>query len=425
MNYKKYFGAASAALMIVIATLVLAPAAGAANKYRTLHKFTMRGRGAAHGVQPSSGVILDDAGNLYGTTVYGGRLTCASHRGCGVVFKLTRNPDGGWSEKVLYKFLGGSDGSGPSNLIFDATGNLYGTLYQSSPGQTSGGVFRLAPKPDGSWTESVLYAFTGGADGAYPSGLIFDGMGSLYGTTAGGGVYGYGTAFELTPKPDGSWTETVLYSFTDCAEGCVPRGGLIFDSAGTLYGTTPEGGADDHGSVFRLTPNPDGSWTENVLYSFTSHEDGDRPSGQLIFDAAGNLYSTTVYGGGDKQQGTVFKLSPNPDGSWTESVLYSFTGGADGYQPSAPLMFDAAGNLYGTTPWGGNLSSCNGNGCGTVFKLTPDPDGNWKEKVVHQFTFHPGGIPLGGVVSDAAGNLYGTTTNGVPPIRGTVFEITP
>jgi uncharacterized repeat protein (TIGR03803 family) len=340
MNCKKFLGAASAALMLVIAiTLVLAPAAGAASKYKVLHRFH-----GANGTNPYAGLILDAAGNLYGTTYYGGAS------GDGTVFKLAPNQDGSWTESVLHSF-NRSDGWSPqAGLIFDAAGNLYGTTVVGGA-SSDGTVFKLAPNQDGSWTESVLHSFNG-SDGWVPyAGLIFDAAGNLYGTTVEGGDTNVGTVFKLAPNQDGSWTESVLHSFHG-SDGAYPYAGLIFDAAGNLYGTTVEGDTNV-GTVFKLAPNQDGSWTESVLHSFNGRN-GQYPYAGLIFDAAGNLYGTT-YGGGASADGTVFELAPNQDGSWTESMLHSFHG-SDGERPRAGLIFDAAGNLYGTTAGGGGAS---------------------------------------------------------------------
>jgi uncharacterized repeat protein (TIGR03803 family) len=184
------------------------------------------------------------------------------------------------------------------------------------------------------------------------------------------------------------------------------------------------------GVIFELTPNPDGSWKEKVLHTFMDGKDGESPNGALIFDQAGNLYGTTVGGSnlGDCDGvgcGTAFKLTPNPDGSWTESVLHHFTGGKDGADPAAGLIFDHAGNLYGTTEAGGNLNCNSGVGCGVVFKLTPNSNGGWQERVLHAFTDRAGAFPLAGLIFDAAGNLYGTTGGDGTTTFGSVFEITP
>jgi uncharacterized repeat protein (TIGR03803 family) len=438
MNYKRFSGAASAALMIVIIlALVLAPSALAASKYKTLHKFTGENT-------PWAGMVFDQAGNLYGTTIWGGNSSyCDLWEGCGTVCKLTPNADGGWTESTVYSFCAltsCTDGRYLSAaLVFDQAGNLYGTT-RGGGAFDSGTVFKLTPNSDGSWSESVLYNFctlTNCSDGDGPFGgpLIFDQAGNLYGTTAYGGnglsfCLGCGVAFRLTPNADGSWSESVLYAFTGGTDGGGSNAGVIFDRAGNLYGTTTGGGAFGAGTAFKLVPNAARSWSESVVYSFTGGKDGGSPQAGLIFDQAGNLYSTTLSGGrhfacGDGNGcGVVFKLTPSADGSWTESVLHTFTGGKDGRLPQAGLTFDPAGNLYGTTSYGGDLSYC-GMGCGVVFKLGPTSTGGWKETVLHTFLGHPGAIPYAGLIFDAAGDIYGTTTTGGRGIAGSVFEITP
>jgi uncharacterized repeat protein (TIGR03803 family) len=196
-----------------------------------------------------------------------------------------------------------------------------------------------------------------------------------------------------------------------------PEAGLILDAAGNLYGTTDSDGASNAGTVFKLTPNADGSWTESVLHSFNGSSDGWRPDAALIFDAAGNLYGTTI-GGVATGAGTVFKLTPNADGSWTGSVLHSFNG-SDGANPPAGLIFDAFGNLYGTTYWGG------ASGDGTVFKLTPNAGGSWGYSLIHVFLGHPAEFPVDRLVLGSSGTLYGTTTSCSSGCAGVVYQITP
>jgi uncharacterized repeat protein (TIGR03803 family) len=230
-------------------------------------------------------------------------------------------------------------------------------------------ILVLAP---GAWAASqfkTLHKFTGGADGGTPSaGLVSDSAGNLYGTTTNGGA-GFGVVFKLAPNLDGSWTESVLHSFTSGGkDGELPFAGLILDQ-GNLYGTTGGGGGNNTGVVFQLMQNLDGSWTENVLYAFTGSPDGEVPTAPLIFDSSGNLYGTTSKGG-VYGSGTVFKLTPHSGGAWTENVLYDFTGGDLGGTPNAGVIFDAKGNLYGTTQFGG------ANNVGVVFKLKPSSRGN-------------------------------------------------
>jgi len=323
--------------------------------------------------------------------------------------------------KVLYKFKGGTDGGHPfAGLVFDGAGNLYGTTLQGGGtcnGVPCGTVFELTANSDGSWSESVLHRFAGGSDGEEPfAGLTFDGAGNLYGTTGGGSITGGGSVFKMKPNFDGSWTESVLYGFcslTQCADGEDPEAGVIFDGAGNLYGTTYGGGASGVGTVFKLTPNSNGSWAESVLHSFGGPDDGTEPVAALVFDAVGNLYGTTSGG-----LGKVFELTPHQDGNWTESVLHSFTG-PDGAGPYAGLTFDGTGNLYGTTGGGGASND------GTVFELALTSKGKWKETVLHSFTKPGGANPYAPVVLDAAGNLYGTTTYGGGADDGLVFRLAP
>jgi uncharacterized repeat protein (TIGR03803 family) len=290
----------------------------------------------------------------------------------------------------------------------------------------------------------VLWSFTGYPnDGEFPvANLIMDKSGNLYGTTKGGGSYGYGTVFKLSPNQDGTWTEAILYSFCTqninnrCQDGGSPQAGLGFDAQGNLYGTTVYGGtvlcfqdSEGCGTVFELSPQG-GSWTETVLYSFCTNKgnnvclDGNLPLSQLTLDSSGNLYGTTEYGGtGTSAAGTVFELSPNGNG-WIESVLYTFCSGGgypacpDGAVPLAGVAFDKAGNLYGTTESGGTN---NVHGAGVVFKLSPGANG-WAETVLHSFhQGEDGGAPVAGVSFDTLGNLYGTFSAGGP--YGGVFRI--
>jgi uncharacterized repeat protein (TIGR03803 family) len=418
MKYKKFLAVASAALMIVIAVFMLTSGAWAQSAYKTLYKF----KGGKDGNFSQANLIFDPAGNLYSTTTSGGA-------GYGTVFELTPNQDGSWTESVPYSFTGGEDGANPfAGLIFDQAGNLYGTTHAGGAAG-SGTVFELTPNADGSWTESVLHSFTG-SDGAYPvGGVILDAAENLYGMTTDGGASGNGTVFKLTPNGDGSWTENVLHSFNGGSDGSYPdHGSLAFDASGNLYGATADGGkgscgiwAPGCGTIFELTPNSDGTWTEQVLHRF-SGKDGANPEPTLIFDNLGNLYGTTLRGG-TYGVGNVFELMPNGDGSWKEKVLHQFKGGSWG--PWAGVTFDQSGNLYGTTLEGGNLSSCNGAGCGVVFKLTPKPTGGWRETVLHTFADHPGAAPVASLIFDAAGNLYGTTYGDGSKTFGSVFEITP
>lgn len=354
-----------------------------------LHSFT----GGTDGGYPGTGLIRDAAGNLYGATIYGGL-------GSGTVFQM----DAAGNETVLYSFTGKADGEFP-NALFQSGQYFYGTTSFGGA-HRRGTVFRV----DTFGKETVLYAFTGGADGLWPvAGVIRDAEGNLYGTTLfGPHTQNKGTVFKL----DFTGKQTVLYTFTVAADGKYPESSLIQDAAGNIYGTTYRGGdltcdASGCGTVFRVDP----TGRETVVYSFAGGADGKLPQSGLIRDAAGNFYGTTTMGGAFNA-GTVYQL----DGSGKETVLYTFTGGADGNDPNGVLLQDAAGNLYGTTVLGGAF------GNGTVFKL--DKTGN--ETVLHSFIGATDGAnPFGGLVQDENGNLFGTADRGGPFNNGTVFKLAP
>jgi uncharacterized repeat protein (TIGR03803 family) len=421
MNSNKFWAAVgrtlAAVTVILILVLVLAPGAWA-GKFKTLHKFKSHQQ---DGLLPYGSLVFDAAGNLYGTTEAGG-----VGDNLGTVFKLSPNADGKWTETVLYSFTGfitGDDGQEPlAGLVFDQAGNLYGTTAYNG-GSGGGTVFELSPNPDGSWTESVLHSFNYDDGGGYrpTASLLLDLAGNLYGTADYGGAYDNGVVFELSPNPDGSWTENVLYSFTGGEDGGEPHAGLTFDAAGNLYGTTT-GYVSGGGNIFQLIPNQDGTWTEKVLYSFTGGNDGIAPYARVIFDQSGNLYGTTN-GGGAYGYGVVFRLKPTAKGKWKETVLHEFNG-TDGAYPYAGVIRDQSGHLYGTT-WAGGAY-----GYGTIFRLKR-VKGGWKETVLRSFNNKPEAYPWADLIFDTAGNLYGTTVGhdtGEACVHGpcgSVFEITP
>jgi hypothetical protein len=282
-----------------------------------------------------------------------------------------------------------------------------------------------------------LHSFGNGTDGAQPSGLVFDSSGNLYGTTVSGGTDSGGTVFELSLGPNGAWTESVIYNFctaagASCPDGNGPMGGLTFDAAGSLYGTTSGGGGNLlSGTVFQLTYLGDGEWAEKVLYAFQGPVDVANPKAGVIFNAAGNLYGTGYNGycvGGACDYGGVFELVPGAAGQWQETVLYGFHLGTDGGNSSAPLVIDKAGNLYGTSTFGGIVQSPSGISInGVVFALTPGPPNSlWVEMPLYSFKGSPDGTaPTSGLVMDAQGNLYGATADGGTGANGVVFEVTP
>jgi uncharacterized repeat protein (TIGR03803 family) len=396
--------------LVVAFTLVLisslASTSWARARFKTLHTFTQTGANS-----PRAGLVADLHGNLYGTTYSGG----AHNRG--TVFELAPDEHGGWKRTVLHSF-NFTDGDAPSAaLIFDSAGNLYGTTSRGgNPG--FGTVFELAPDGHGGWKETVLHSFNSWNGYTPLAVLIFDSAGNLYGTTVGGGANNAGIVFELAPDGHGGWNETVLHRFNPFnGDGYAPFSGLIFDSAGNLYGTTAGGGTQGFGTVFELAPDGHGGWNETVLHSFDS-QDGEAPIAGLIFDAAGNLYGTTERGGA-QGMGTAFELSPDGHGDWKETVLHSFNILPDAQNPATGLIFDAAGNLYGATELGGAQD------LGAVFRLAPDGRGGWKETVLHSFKDRPGASPLGSLIFGRQGHLYGTTLGYFEKTWGSVFEIAP
>ncbi|MGD0129760.1 MAG: choice-of-anchor tandem repeat GloVer-containing protein [Terriglobia bacterium] len=442
--------AVSGALAVgaVLLSAAIAVRAQEAPSYTVINTFAGSG---ADGEYPRGNVIRDRAGNLYGTAFNGGNLSECFGAGCGAVFKVDR-----WGkETVLYNFMGGADGAYPAmGLIPDEEGNLYSSTHGGGDlsGDASctaalgfpgcGVVFKL----DLTGKETVVYAFTGGADGLGPSsGLVPDEAGNLYGTTVGGGfsgdcpgepIPGCGVVFKLDPKGK----ETVLHTFTGGADGYGPYGDLLLDAAGDLYGAAGYGGdlsgfCSDVlepatgflgcGTVFKLDRT--GKFT--VLHTFNG-ADGAVPDGWLVQDNAGNLYGMTGNGGdlsgcSGLGCGVVFKVDKTGKGT----VLYRFRGGADGAETFAGVVRDAAGNLYGTTAYGGDFSGslCAGTGCGVAFKLNP----TGKETVLYTFTGGADGVnPGAGLLQDEEGSLYSTTIGGgdtsscSPPYGcGVVFKI--
>ncbi|HET9305342.1 MAG TPA: choice-of-anchor tandem repeat GloVer-containing protein [Candidatus Sulfotelmatobacter sp.] len=384
--------------------------------------------GGADGANPSGGVAVGPTGQLYAAAAYGGRFSIGS------VIGLTPNGIGGWNEATITGFPYADGGSPNASLIADGAGNFYGTTSMGGA-RGNGMVFKLT-KATGIWNETILYSFPTGLNpqqGASPSSLVLDASGNLYGETAYGGPHHAGTIFELSPTQSGSWTQKDLYVFKETEDGGRPSGGLIFDLAGNLYGTTRAGGIQGCnrgcGTVFELVAGAGGSWAESVLYRFGGGADGAGPAAGLVFDSAGNLYGTTEYGGGNRQGclqpgcGTVFKLAPSAGGNWTETQLHLFTNSrGDGASPVGGLIFDQAGNLYGTTFNGGGGGSCSYAGCGVVFELSP-AGGIWNETILLSFTGSDGAGPMGNLVFDQAGNLYGTTEGFYGGTWGTVFEL--
>ena len=276
--------------------------------------------------------------------------------------------------------------------------------------------------------EKTLYTFTDGPDGAWPkAGVIVGPDGSLYGATQYGGAYTFGTVYKVSQNSDGTWTETVLYAFTDNNDGAGPIGSIAFDSVGNIYGTTAFGAPYGKGTVFKLAPGLNGTWSAQLLYAFTGGADGQQPIGGVVLDKAGNVYGTTQYGG--TGCGVLFEVSPNSDGTWSEQVLHTFGSGLpDGCSPTSNLLIDAAGNLYGAATTGGSGT----NGAGYVFEFI-NSGGSWTQNFLYSFNGTADGGSPNAIVFDTAGNIYGTAASGggnhlgtnCPTGCGTVFQLKP
>ena len=416
MRSKKINLKVSALLPIFAMAMFFIATSAAAQRESFLHSFNNNG---IDGTQPRAGLVMDTAGNLYGTTSTGGT------GGIGTVFELSPKTGGGWSYKVIHNFANnGKDGNYPNGtLIIDSSGNLYGTTRQGGFAGL-GAVFEMSPMTAGGWTERVIYAFRSqGFDALFPfDGLIMDSAGNLYGTTHGGGASSMGAVFELSPSSSGAWTEKVLFSFSG-TNGMNPECALVFDSMGNLYGTTELGGANGFGTVFELSFSS-GVWSETVLHSLANDgTDPVYPFAGLAIDSAGNLYGTGVEGAA-QGGGAVFELSPG-SGGWTYSIIhtFNFNGNHDGINSEGSLIVDSAGNLYGTTNQGGT-GTCTAFACGTAYELSPS-GGSWTETILHNFNGSGGENPVAGLVRDASGNLYGTTLIGGAFAEGMVFEIKP
>jgi len=370
-----------------------------------MHNFGVK---AGDGNIPYASLVMDSSGNLYSTTLSGG-----AHN-VGAVYRLSPDGSGGWNETTIYSFTGGADGGSPhAALVFDSSGNLYSTTIKggltsttcnnSAPGKGCGVVFKLSPTAQGEWTETVLYTFTGASDGGCPySGLVWDSAGNLYGTATVGGSANHGVVFKLNSNGT-AWTETVLHSFAGKNDGSTPYAGVVFDPQGNLYGTTYGGGSAGLGVVYRLAPQVSGSWKEALLHTFQGQSAGDgaEPFAEVVLDKHGNIFGATS-AGGSFNYGAVFELTRS--NGFARTLLHSFSfGNGDGTFPNG-VIFDRAGNLFGTTQGAGF-----NDGNGTIFKLTPGASG-WTETIL--FTFQgskDGTYPNTRLFQDSAGRLYGAT----------------
>jgi uncharacterized repeat protein (TIGR03803 family) len=412
--------------------------AQAASSGKIIYSF----QGGADGEYPYSDLAIDAAGNLYGTTSQGG-IDCGGY-GCGTVFELAHTKDG-WTHQVLHKFASTSlrsspDGSYPTaGVVFDSSGNLYGTT-ESGGKSGCGTVFKLAPNSNGGWQESILYAFGCNPDGRQPNGdLVFDSQGNLYGTTFGGGTgtgfcggsdsafFGCGTAFRLSLNPDGSWSETTIYNFQGSPDAAIPVDALVPDGKGGFYGASEYGGAgpcstghgefdppDGCSAVFELTPSGAG-WTESVIYSFFRGRGFARnPSGGFIVGGPNVLFGASSSGGNGF--GSIFRLEDSGKG-WNQDILHRFYGDPDGRGPVGRLAKGSQNTWFGVTRSGG------ANRDGTVFALISTKAG-WEERVLFNFESGPD-FPEAGPAVDSQGHVYGTTLEGGSKSYGSVYEVIP
>jgi len=419
-----------------LVTLAVLAVAGTTVASSQTDNVLYRFKGSSDSGIPRAGLVTDKAGNLYGTT-------SGFQIGCGTVFELVKPVSVGnpWTEDLIHTFSCNNDATPYDGLIIDSAGNLYGTTFDNSEGS----VFELSPPATqgGAWTETVLHSFTGAnGDGAGSvASLIMDSAGNVYGTTENGGIRtgqcsstdGCGVVFELTPPASqgGAWTETIVRSF-DGPDGQVPAAGVVFDGK-SLFGTTFYGGTNGVGVVFRLLPPAvqGEAWKENVLYNFTGVNDGGYPAANLVVHG-GNLYGTAVggpegidVGTGTCQCGALFELSPpaTQGGAWTETTLHLFTGGTDGGAPYAAVVFDQVGNFYTTTYIGGTSNE------GTVAEFSPPTEvgGAWTETILANFQGgNDGSYPAGSLIFGPSSELYSTTSfGGAQCSCGTVFRVRP
>lgn len=421
---------ASVLMCFGIATMAPAAATGRATGLLAPSKLAPENvlysfQGNDDGNSPVGALLADGRGGFFGTTEWGGGgANCGG--GCGTVFHLAPRA-GGFVERIVHRFSDPGDGTSPqAGLVADASGSLYGTTLEGGNGCFNPGcgvVFKLAPQRNGEYTETILYAFTGGADGGAPAAsLLIDARGDLVGTTTAGGT-GSGVAFMVAPKSaavGAPYRESVLHAFgANRSDGVGPSGALIADSLGVLYGVTESGGTSQAGIVYALYPEKTG-YGEAILYNFTGKLDGASPVGALAFGPQRTLYGT-VYLGGHNDAGGVFSLTPQSYGVYREKPIYDFQ--SIGAAPAAGVYVDRSGVVYGTTAYGGLPGCANGGGCGIVFRLTPAGSG-FAYDILHVFGGgRDASEPLARLIPGPNDELYGTTVRGGTANDGTVFRI--
>jgi len=400
-------GVTTVAVALAFALTLVIPGTVQAQSYHVLYNFT----GGRDGAQPYAGLSIDRGGKLYGTTHSGNEGV-----NWGVVYQF-RRAGTGWIFQSLQLF----DGALAARAIIGPNGSVYGTSPNNLDQYRSGYVFNLRPQLNActtaicNWNASILYGFSGGADGGQPryGDLVFDALGNMYGTTAVGGT-GSGVVYKMT-QSGGNWSEQPIYAFNGTPDGATPFGGVVFDSVGNIYGTTTQGGANGFGAVYELSPSGSG-YTERVIYSFTGGTDGSYPTAAIYIDGSGNLFGTTS-NGGSGGGGTVFELSPNGS-SFNYTLLHSFSGGTQ-CGPWGTLAADSNGNLFGTTV-------CDGaTGHGNIFEEAKSGSSYTYSSVYDFANGSDGGRPYGNVTFDASGNMFGTASLGGSTGVGVIWEITP
>jgi len=399
-------------LAVLIVGSMMSPLGAAQTpSFKVLHSFAS----GSDGAYPTTPLVFDRLGNLYGVTSEGDGTGCSSN-GCGSAFELLQK-NGRWGYRILLGFSSTNNffPNPIGSLVTDGNGSIYGT--DSSTGDpfcNCGAVFQLT-NTNGVWMQNILHNFLGGSDGQYPSsGLASDSVGNLYGATERGGTYDRGTIFQLAPNPDGTWSFSVIYSFGSGFDGSFPLGSLSIDKSANIYGTTGSGGFYSYGTVFKLAPS-NGSWTESTLYNLTLEYGYPQQAYGVVAGADGALYGNAT-SGGVYQLGTVYKLTASTP-YWKRTVLHTFSGNNEGAVPYGTLAIDRFGNLYGTTNLGGTY------GYGTAYRLVSGQHGQWKEQTLHNFRSTDGSGLSVGLVLDEFGNLFGVTSTGGTYGRGVAFEI--
>jgi hypothetical protein len=408
-----------AALAAIVLTLTASSASASSEK--VLFNF----QGAAYGSHPQQ-MVRDSTGNIYAVTLIGGNATCTST--CGLVMKLSPNSSGQMTESILHTFSGGTDGDQPITIVMDSNGNLF--VGADAGGGTGcdkkgcGTIVELSPIPTGGWKTTVVYTFLGGNNGSHGRVNLIDAAGNIYGFENGGS---YNQIYELSPSSSGTWTHKIIYNGTSTLPASFPS---FMDASGNIYGVVGSAGGTaclgGCGIAFELSPNSNGTWSNNILYSFQGPPNDGGIPWAIVPDGAGNIFGVTSYGGSGTNSnckilngcGTLFELSPSSSGGYTESVLHDFNYALDGIDPVS-IVRDSSGNLY-VAVFGGGVG-----GNGQVLEFSPQVDGPWLYTVLHAFADSLGGALPGNLQLDSEDNVYGIGYLGGSKGQGVVFELAP